>query len=190
MLNSCNQPVSKNPENWSDKELSAWFSSGKWKHNWNVIPDGSINQKELAIQYHKNPDRWEKAFTFLKTENLETIDLGRYELDGENLYINVDEYLTKDEDVTDFEAHRKYIDIQYLVSGEEKIGVIPLGKTTEITPYDNSRDVSFMSAENSNYQVATPERFFIFFPDDAHRPGVKSKSNSKVRKVVVKIKID
>ena len=190
MANSCNQPASENPEKWNDEKISEWYRSGEWKSGWNIMPDESINKRELAIQYHKNPERWEKAFTFLKTKNLETIEPGIYELEGKDLFINVSEYITKNEDDTKFEAHIEYIDIQYVVSGEERIGVLPLEKTKEIIPYDSSKDIAFQTAENSNYRFATPERFFIFFPEDAHRPGVKSDNNSNVRKVVVKIKID
>ncbi len=189
MVFSCNQPVSKNPENWNEKELEKWFQSGEWKVGWDISPDQSINKKELANQFFKNRERWEKAFNFLKTNNLEKISIGRYELEGANLFVNVDEYTTKDEEDCRFEAHREYIDIQYLIYGEEKIGISDLGKTSEIIPYDSIKDVTFLTAEQNNYRTASPDRFFVFFPEDAHRPCVKTDEKSKVRKVVVKIRI-
>jgi len=182
--------ASKNPENWNEEELNRWFHNGKWRIEWDIIPDESINKKELAIQIFKNRERWGKAFNFLKTTNLEEIGTGKYELEGENLFVNVDEYTTRKEEDSRFEAHRRYVDIQYLVSGEEKIGIAALENTKEITPYDNLKYISFLTAEQNNYRIASPERFFVFFPEDAHRPCVKTGENTKVRKVVVKIRID
>jgi YhcH/YjgK/YiaL family protein len=189
MTFSCAHPTSKNPENWSERELETWIQTGDWKLGWDISPDQSINNKELAIKYFENRERWEKAFNFLKTNNLEKISVGRFELDGSNLFVNVDEYTTKNEEDSRFEAHKEYIDIQYLVYGEEKIGITPLINTKEIIPYDSIKDITFLYAEQNNYHVALPDRFFIFFPEDAHRPCVKTGENSKVRKIVIKIKI-
>lgn len=190
MLISCNQPASVNPEKWRDKEVDSWFNKGEWRLGWEVSPDKSINRKELAIQFLKNQKRWEKAFSFLKEENLEDLEPGTYELDGNDLYAIVQEYLTKDEKDSRFETHKKYADIQYVISGNEKIGITPLGNTTVTVPYDSINEVTFLSSGSNNYRYASPEKFFVFFPNDAHRPGVKIDYNSTVKKIVVKIKLD
>ena len=187
---SCSHRVSKDPEKWNEKELTSWFNKGGWKSGWEVSPDESMNRKELAKQIFKNPGRWKKAFYFLKNQDLNNLKPGRYELEGLDLFVNVDDYITKDEKDRSFEAHQKYADIQYVVSGEEKIGVIPLENTKVIVPYDSINDVSFLNAKENNYRLATPERFFVFFPNDAHRPSVKADNNDKVRKVVVKVRIN
>ena len=88
-----------------------------------IFGDKSINTRELARQISKNKERWEKALLFLKTTDLEKINIGRHELDGNNLFVLVDEYITREEKETQFEAHKKYADIQYLVFGQEKIGI-------------------------------------------------------------------
>ncbi|MDX9881899.1 MAG: YhcH/YjgK/YiaL family protein [Prolixibacteraceae bacterium] len=187
---SCSNPTSKNPQNWSEKETTKWFESGDWKSGWDIAPDESINKEEFALQYFRNKTRWNQAFTFLATNDLSKLELGKHELDGSNLYISVDEYLTKDEEDSRFEAHRKYADIQYLISGEEQIGVTVLENTTETISYDNTKDVVFLTTEQNNYRLALPEKFFVFLPGDAHRPGVKVANNIKVRKIVVKVRID
>jgi YhcH/YjgK/YiaL family protein len=89
-----------------------------------------------------------------------------------------------------FEAHKKYADIQVLISGEEKIGVLPLDATTVTVPYDEEKDIMFLTAEGENYRDAMPGKFFLFFPEDAHRPTVKKTENSQVRKIVVKVRIN
>ena len=190
MVSACNQPVQKNPEQWSEKEVNEWFDKGEWKEGWTALPDESVNKKEFAIRYFNHPERWKKAFTFMGSQDLQTLTLGRHELEGSDLFVNVDEYITKNEEDARFEAHRKYADIQYVVTGEEQIGVVPLGTTTATEPYVDEKDIVFLSTEAINYRQAVPGKFFVFFPEDAHRPCVKTNENSPVRKIVVKVRIN
>lgn len=190
MSASCSQKGSSNTENWSIKEFTEWFKTSEWKSGWDIIADESVNQKEVAKHFFHNPERWQKAFAFLKSEDLKSLATGRYELEGTDLFVMIDEYITKDEEVARFEAHRKYIDIQYVVSGEERIGITPLENTVVTVPFDEDKDILFLDASDFVYKDANPSRFFVFFPDDAHCPGVKMMNNSRVRKVVVKVRID
>jgi YhcH/YjgK/YiaL family protein len=190
MMVACSQTQKSTPDQWSENELTEWFNKGEWKQGWNVSPDETINQKEFAAQYFRNQARWDKAFKFLHDENLATLAKGRYELEGADLFVNVDEYITKNEEDALFEAHRKYADIQYVVTGEEQIGVVPLEKTSVTEPYNEEKDIVFLSTAEVNYRPATPEQFFVFFPENAHRPCVKAGDNANVRKIVVKVRID
>ncbi|HUX59516.1 MAG TPA: YhcH/YjgK/YiaL family protein [Bacteroidales bacterium] len=106
------------------------------------------------------------------------------------MYVIVDEYINRNEEDSAFEAHRRYIDIQHIVEGEEKIGISALENTKEITPYDNLKDIIFLTAKQNNYRIASHEKFFVFSPEDAHRPCVKTSENIRIRKVVVKIMVD
>ncbi len=187
---SCSNIPSNKVEDWSEKEINEWFDSGEWLCGWEVTPDKTINKKEFAIQFYKNKKRWETAFKFLASNKPATLKLGKYELDGENLFAAIDEYPTKNEEDARFEAHRKYADIQYIVSGEEKIGVTKLKNTKITESYNKSKDIAFLTAPDNNYRLANPKTFFIFFPDDAHRPCVKTGENSTVRKVVIKVRIN
>ena len=182
---------SSDPSAWSSKKIDSWFEKGEWLNGWTISPDSSIDRKELAISYFKNKSRWDKAFTFLKTSDLSRLDLKRYDIDGDNLYASVSEYLTRNEEAVRFEAHKKYIDIQYVINGIEQISVAPVSLKKEITtPYDTAKDIEFMTVTRCTDMKATPERFFIFFPSELHRPGVKTGENSKVRKIVLKVKVD
>jgi len=182
---------SDNPSEWSSKQVDKWFEKGEWLNGWNITPDGSINRKEFAVSYFKNKERWDKAFTFLKSNDLSKLEIKRYEIDGDNVFAPVSEYLSKNEEDAKYEAHKKYIDIQYVISGTEQMSVAPLASLAEVlTPYDETKDVGFMTVSNASHFTATPENFFIFFPSDIHRPSVKVGENSQVRKVVVKVKVD
>jgi biofilm protein TabA len=182
---------STDPSTWSSKKIDSWFEKGEWLNGWTVTPDPSINRKEFAVSYFKNKERWDKAFTFLKSTDLSGLEVKRHDIDGDNIYATVSNYITKDGENALFEAHQKYIDIQYVISGVEKMSVAPVSfKKDIITPYDATKDVEFMTVKQITDYRATPDRFFIFFPSDIHRPGVKIAENSKVRKIVVKVKID
>lgn len=182
---------SNDPSKWSSSKIDKWFDKGEWLNGWRVRPDASINRKEFAVSYFKQKERWDKAFAFLRGNDLAKMELKRYDIDGNNLYAPVSEYITKNDTAARYEAHRNYIDIQYVVSGRELIGIAPLSDIKDIlVPYDAATDVEFMTVSQIKNVPATSDRFFIFFPDDIHRPGLKDGVNSPVRKVVVKVKID
>jgi YhcH/YjgK/YiaL family protein len=188
-LSGCS--VSSDPAEWSSKRIDKWFEKGDWLNGWQIKPDQSINRKAFAVSYFKNKERWDKAFNFLKSNDLSRLELKRYDIDGDNLYAPVSEYLTKNEEDARYEAHQKYIDVQYVVSGKELIGVAPISNKKDILePYDVIKDIEYFTVSQGENRLALPDRFFIFFPEDAHRPGLKDGENSPVRKVVVKVKID
>jgi YhcH/YjgK/YiaL family protein len=188
-LIGCNN--ANDPSDWSTKKTDRWFEKGEWLNGWSVLPDPSVNRKAFAVAYYKNKERWNTAFTFLGKNDLTKLEVRRYDLDDDNLYLLVTDYMSKNEENTRPEAHRKYIDIQYVISGNELIGLAPISaQTSVLEPYDTLKDIEFISVGMEKKLKATPDKFFIFFPGDAHRPGIKKDENSPVRKLVVKIKID
>jgi biofilm protein TabA len=138
-----------------------------------IVPDSSIDTEEFNRQYLLNPGRWDKAISFLKEMDLSGLEPGRYELEGTEVFILINEYTTSDEKDTRFEAHRKYADIQYLIKGKELIGICPLDKAAESVPYEEDKDICFLESDDQGILEATPDRYFIFFPGDAHRPSIK-----------------
>lgn len=179
-----------NPEKWSEEEVNSWFEKQEWLAGWNVLPDASINKRNFAIYYHKNPRHWDQAFTFLKTADLKNLPLGKQELEGEHLFITVAEYMGKEKSEALYESHKKYIDIQYIIEGEEIIGLTTLDKVKVVNPYDEEKDIAFYEFEGGDYLKATPKNFFLFFPEDVHRPSIKTDKNPLIRKIVVKILIN
>lgn len=108
---------------------------------------------------------------------------------SDNIYANVEEYTTKD--VGYFEAHKDYLDIQILLSGEEIIEYTPLEGLSVKESYDKSRDIAFYyDGKNHVTPIKLEEGLFtVLYPQDAHKPQLKYKTNQKVKKVVVKIKV-
>ncbi len=179
-----------NPAGWSKEELDTWFDKAEWLNGWPVSPDLSIDRKELVVNYLQNKGKWDKIFIFLRSNNLSALELGRQLIDGTDLYAVVSEYVSKNEEDTRFEAHRDYVDLQYVISGNELMGMEPLSLQREIIkPYDPLKDVVFVKAHEHKDVQATTSTFFLFFPGDIHRPGLRDGGSSSVRKIVIKIKV-
>ena len=178
------------PSTWSDREINEWFESGQYLNGLQMTADPSVDRRSFAQHYYDHKETWDKAFAFLKNADFANMTLGRVEL-GNGMFATVSEYPTKDRETTLFEAHQKYIDIQYVASGNELIDVAPLKNMTVTKPYNSENDIAFGAVTEFSEMKASAGRFFIFFPADAHRPGLKDgNDNTLVRKVVVKVPVE
>ena len=166
--------------------VNKWFNKKEWLGGANLKLHSSIDKKEFARQYHLNKTYWVKAFAFLKKHNLDSLPKGKYIIDGDNVTAAVTDTASKDFDKTTWELHRRYIDLQCIISGEEKMGVYPVAKSEVNKAYDDKRDVANYNAPGKFY-VAGSRTFFLFFPSDAHRPNITPGGNKDVKKVVLKI---
>jgi YhcH/YjgK/YiaL family protein len=127
------------------------------------------------------------ALKFLLENDLTSLPAGRLDIDGDNLYALVQEYVTKPVEQGIWEAHRKYIDVQHMVSGTERMGVANL-RTMQLGEYIPEKDFQPMSGTGNHLDVFAGA-FVIFFPDDAHMPGLQASQPEAIRKVVLKVKI-
>ena len=127
------------------------------------------------------------GFEWLKSQDLKNLSDGKYVIDSERIYANVQTYLTKQS--APYEAHREYIDIQYMISGEEKIGVADYSKCSIKVPYDKEKDIEFLDSNNDSYQLLRERDFLLLFPHDAHQPSLCVENQINVKKVVVKVQI-
>lgn len=133
--------------------------------------------------------RFQQAIDFLNANDLHTLELGKYEIDGPHLFAIVQEYETKRKEDSIWEAHRKYADIQIVVEGEELLGHAPIETADETTAYKEDSDYALYSA-NGNYFKLDAGYFAYFAPHDVHSPCVAVEEPSKVRKVVIKVAMD
>jgi biofilm protein TabA len=182
------QLFAQNPTGeWSKHKAKKWFKKKEWLGGLQLTPHSSVDVQQFAKQYHLNKIYWDKAFAYMKNNDLNSIAVGKYPIDGDNVFASVTEDATKDFDKTNWESHKKYIDIQYVILGEEKIGVYPVAKATVTKEYDEKKDAANYTAEGEIYN-ATPGTFFIFFPSDAHRPNITPGGNKKDKKIVIKVR--
>jgi YhcH/YjgK/YiaL family protein len=172
----------------SKRQSKKWFAKKEWLAGAKLSPHASINKQEFARQYQLNKMYWDKAFAFLRDHNLDSLPKGKYVIDSDNVTASVSIDPSKDFEKTNWESHRKFIDIQCIISGEEKMGVCPVTDATVTKEYDEKRDVANYSAEGKFY-VGGPGEFFIFFPADAHRPNITPGGNKVVKKIVIKVRV-
>lgn len=150
-----------------------------------------VDFEELATQYELAHEEWDAAVSFLSREDLDTLPPGRYELTEGGTYANIQEYGIDPDKQGKYEAHRKYIDIQYLQKGKEIVYISKLADCRErVKEYTEEKDAElyFLSINAKEVEIS-PERFVILFPDDAHMPGRPSLDYSgPIRKIVVKVR--
>jgi biofilm protein TabA len=141
-----------------------------------------------AALYYPLGSRFESGFNYLARFDPDTAD-GRVMLDGENLFAAVQSYRPTPAAQRPFEAHRAYVDLQFVALGEEAIFHSPLPKLRETVPYAAGEDAAFYSGDDDFPICMIPGTFAIFFPHDGHKPGCIWRSTGLVKKVVVKIRL-
>ena len=136
---------------------------------------------DLAEKYDYLSEKFEKAYEFLKTQDLNTLPVGTIEIDGRDIFASVQEYDTVPWDQIPFEAHNKYFDIQYIVSGRELFGYAKRGSLKETAPYNDSYDVIlFHEPESCSRILLEAGDFAIVPPEDAHKPKCMADRKSVV----------
>lgn len=113
----------------------------------------------------------------------------RIVVDGDNIFINLSTYTNKNVDECLFESHKKYIDIQYVIDGSEKIDVCDTKTVKATDDRLDSDDIAFYENTSVFTDVyLTAGMFVVLFPGEAHRPCVAPDGKGvKVRKAVAKI---
>jgi biofilm protein TabA len=168
------------------KKANKWVKSRVWAKNLKLKTDPSVNSVEFERQYEANPALWDKVFQFLGDSKLATLAPGKYPIEGTDAYATVAASPPKNLDDVKWESHRKFIDLQYVIAGKVKLGVATVSSATVTAPYDETRDAANYAAEGKYYE-ATPEEFFLFFPQDAHRPDIKIDGYDTLKKLVIKV---
>jgi biofilm protein TabA len=144
---------------------------------------------EQRRRYTGLSPRFAAAFEFLEKLPAGKPD-GRYDIDGDNCFALVQTYTTRPLAQAMFEAHRQYIDIQFLQAGRETLLWTPLVALTRVTrPYAADEDIAFLAHPPHWTPInLRAGQFAIFFPEDGHAPGLESGSPSEVRKIVIKVR--
>lgn len=137
-----------------------------------------------------------KGLDFLKTFDLK----GKFDsmgdlkkdivkIDGDDLFAIFEQYPSKDLLHPIFEGHKKYTDIQFIVSGEELMHISSLDRIKEDDEYREDRDIYFPKVTSYSTLLATKDSVAVFFPSDLHAPSNCVKVSKPVQKVVIKVLI-
>lgn len=153
-----------------------------------MIVDSIENLEQYAVL---NP-RFAAVAEFLRNHDLSTLSAGKHEIQGDEIFVNVQDAPVKTREEARFETHRQMIDIQVPLSGCEEHGWCPLADLPE-APYDATTDMTLhdpvspapISSLASTYFVLRPGQFAIYFPTDGHAPAI---TPVPLRKAIFKVK--
>ncbi|MBS1916912.1 MAG: YhcH/YjgK/YiaL family protein [Bacteroidetes bacterium] len=168
----------------SEKKIDQWVKKREWANGLTLNLHPSVNKDSFYVAYRRNKNLWDAAFAFLRNVNLEELKPGRYPIIGEQVFASVTEAPSHNKEDVKWESHKNYIDLQYIIRGKELIGVADTSKAVIIKPY--TVDVINYNAEGKYYTGEQGE-FFLFFPNNAHRPTIKIDGYDVVKKIVIKI---
>ncbi len=127
------------------------------------------------------------AVDFLRHSSVKGLMPGSYALDSTGTKALVSYYFTKAQEQGKLEYHSNNIDIQYVVSGCERIGYCPLTQPDPL--FDTTRDVGFIHG-TCEFVSLVPGRCIILFPHDAHMPGINHDTDcTPVQKIVIKVPV-
>ena len=140
--------------------------------------------KNASLYFGMHP-RMADAFRYLQKTDFSKVEPGRQEIDGTNLFALIQTYDPKPREKGRWEAHRKYIDVQFVLSGSELIGYAPLDCLSSVS-FDEAKDFHELKGDGDFLQAAGGT-FLILFPHDAHMPGIAGPASRPVKKIVVKI---
>lgn len=127
-----------------------------------------------------------QAIEFLKSHDLQSMEIGKTELKGKDLLVNIAQTQPKAKEEAKLETHREFIDIQMPLSGVEVIGYTAATDCVPAdAPYSVENDIAFFEGLAETYITVKPGMFAIFFPQDGHAPGI---TPDGVKKVIVKVK--
>lgn len=152
-----------------------------------------LDQIHHSLTYRCLGPRIAAALDYLRQTDFSQVAEGRHELDGDRLIAIVQRYQTRPHSEIIWESHRRYIDVQYIVTGTEQMGYVGLRPDLPVKqPYDEAKDVAFYDTQGSLFLFA-PGNFAIFAPQDVHAPGLAAGSPptpAEVFKVVMKCRVE
>lgn len=149
----------------------------------------SIHAQDDLNRY---PKAIQKAIAYATSTDFSKLEDGRQEIDGDSMFANLFHLTSKPVEETHPELHKKYVDVQFWICGEELCGVAPfVGKGQCVEANEDSDLYFYEGIENEFFIHATQGCYAVFFPNDAHRPGVCVDGKPlDYRKVVVKVSVD
>ena len=143
---------------------------------------------ENADSYRSLGASMQKAFDFLESGGSKGLTDGRHDIDGDEVFALVQSYETQPAEEKRFEAHRRYIDLQYVAIGSEAIVWAPMSRLKGWDDYSEESDSLLCSDGDGVHLTLDEGSFAVLFPQDAHKPGCVWNHPGIVKKVVVKIR--
>lgn len=129
-----------------------------------------------------------KCFAYVNEHDLVSWDTGCHEIDGNQFFVNIVEYVTTEPENRFWEAHKEYLDVHVILSGNEQIDV-NFVENMQFGEYVPKDDFLPLEGEKNGSVVLQPGDFLICYPSDAHRTAVAAREPEQVKKAIFKVKI-
>ncbi len=144
----------------------------------------SLSQSDRYAALHP---LFPRAFDYIRNTDLHALAPGRYNIVGDDLIAIVEQVPARTREMARPEAHRRYIDIQLVLQGDEQMGWKPLADCLNpVSEHSMEKDIRFFHDAPASWVAVPPDHFCIFFPEDAHAPLVGS---GTIRKVIFKVAV-
>jgi biofilm protein TabA len=147
-----------------------------------------LDQIKNAHLYFATNAKFKLAFDYLNQIDVNTIPAGKYEIDGKRVFALVQQYNTRRIEDSEWESHRRYIDLQYVVTGVEKFGYANLNNMQQ-GQYDAAEDFLPLNG-NGDIFTLREKCFILLLPEDAHMPGISAGVPAPVKKIIIKISVN
>ena len=143
---------------------------------------------KYADKYDFLTEKIKACFTYAKEHDLTTYEKGGYKINGDEFFVNIENYATVKREERFWEAHKAYLDIHILVKGEETIDINFI-ENMKLGEYKEADDFLPMEGDMQASVTLKPGDFLICYPEDAHRTGVIATKVSDLKKGIFKVKI-
>ena len=143
-----------------------------------------IDTLENLEKYVSLNPLFKEVVDFIKSNDLNSLEIGKHEINGADLFVNVQMAKGKTKEAAVLETHKKMIDIQIPLSGEEKYGNTPLCGLPD-AEYNSVKDITKYEGRAATYVTCKPGEFAIFFPQDGHAPCISDAA--EIKKAIFKV---
>ena len=170
-------------------QCTEWMESGAWRNGFDkAAPHESVNAVDFYEQYSKNKEQWDAMFKWLEENDLLAIPAGKHPIEGTTLVVSVEDSKNGPLEKRGTESHRQKIDFQYAVKGIERFGIIDHETSSPNCEYRPDVIHYDYDASKARFYDSTPDKFFLFFPEDWHIAKINNDTdNQDIRVIVVKI---
>lgn len=146
---------------------------------------GNVKNKD---EYSFLPQNLKKCFDYIQNNDLSNLEKGSYDIDGKDLFVNIVEYETTTEDNRFWEAHKNYLDLHFIINGEEIINVNFIDNM-EQKPFVEKDDFLPLEGNKKSSIVLQKDDFLICYPNDAHMTAIQVEKPTNIKKAIFKVKI-
>ena len=144
---------------------------------------------EKTLLNKKTVDNIKLCKQFIEQNNLETMECGSYKIDSDNVFVNIFCYNSNNPSERIWEAHKKYIDLHYVINGREIVWIDDISNM-QIGAYDEDNDYLALEGNPTQTYVLEKGDFCLCLAFEGHKTGIKIKDVTEIKKAVFKIKID